>query len=476
MVSGYYIQKAKIKPNSVVVYNHWNGSKSLNMQNANLMDNFKGKKNDGEDPCEEKFIGSKTTYIPNRETRRRYCGQMTKGSRKRMVEAVQLFSSVINERFVYNKYLKKKIKHTFSFITLTIPEQNRRVSGKEGYNKLLRPFIEWLLENKVNTYIWKAELQNPLDFQGRLKVCKGQLHYHVIIPNWIDKRAIRDRWNKLLMSRGLSAGHADAPSTSIEKPYKVKDVAAYIVKEICKNTVSTKSIKTLETNIKEAEKSNATGCVRILKEELERVIELQELEDTDLGGKIWGCSLNLKPKKKLIEVYDKKVNLEEIDTLIKETKKNIEHIQNDNILLNRSQSFFAKKIEFLLNEKRLLYFLKKERLRFYKKEKNYFEVEFTPQLYERLNLVYSFMEDTCNWNKNKNIFENDYVTIYNLPSYYWEIMLDKRHTNEKREYVRYLDEYTNWKKERVGEVSINDFVKNPIFEVALLLNNTNLVY
>ena len=78
MVKGYYIQKAKIKPNSVVVYNYWQGSKSLNMQNANLMDNFKGSANKNAD--EEKFVGSKTTYLPNREVRR-YCGQMTKGQR-----------------------------------------------------------------------------------------------------------------------------------------------------------------------------------------------------------------------------------------------------------------------------------------------------------------------------------------------------------------------------------------------------------
>jgi len=458
MVNGYYIQKAKIKPNSVVVYNSWQGGKSLNMQNSSLMDNFKGSAN--KNAYEEKFIGSKTTFLPNREVRR-YCGQMTKGARKRMIECVQLFSSILQERWVWNKYQKKRVKHTFSFITLTIPEQNRRVSGKEGYNKLLRPFVEWLLEKKVNTYIWKAELQSPLDFQGRLKICNGQLHYHIIIPNWIDKYEIRDKWNKLLMSRGLSAGHADAPSTSIEKPYKVKEVAAYIVKEICKNTVSTKQIKKIENQLKEAENKKATGCIELLKKELEKVIELQELQDTDLGGKIWGCSVNLKPKKKLIEIYDKGVDLKEIDLLIEDTKKNIDKIENDPDLFrwqkvdeyeytcNNSISYT---LEYLMNEKRFLFFLKKERLRFFKKEKNYYEVEFTRELHERLNLVYTFMEDTCNWNKNKNIYENDYVTIYNLPSYYWEIMLDKKHYDNEGKHVRYLDDYINWKKERVGEV------------------------
>jgi hypothetical protein len=464
MVNGFYTQMAKVKPNSVVTYNKWNGTKSVAMQNANLLDNFKVQDITSENiEGFEKFVGGKMMYAANREARRRYCGQMTKGSRKRMIEIVELFSSVVKERQVWNKYQRKWVKHTFSFITLTIPENNRRVKGKEGYEKLLAPFIAWLRERKVNTYIWKAELQSPLDFQGRLKISKGQLHYHLIIPNWIDKVEIRDKWNQLLMSRNLNAGHVDAPSTSIEKPYKSKDVAAYIVKEICKNTISTRSIAVLEKLLKQAELQKSTGCIALLEGELKRVIELQELQDTDLGGKIWGCSVNLKPKKKLVEIFDKGFKLEEIDMLIEESTRKIKDIQNDYTFfalpgLSKGENFFSLKMEVLLNEKRMLYFLKKERLRFYNKEKNYFEVEFTANLFDRLNLVYQFLEDSGDWNKNRNIFENDYVIIYKLPSYYWEIMLDSKHYDTNGKHVRYLDKYKDWYKERVGDIFVEESV------------------
>jgi len=441
MVNGYYTQMCKIKPNSVVVYNKWTGKKSTAMQEVNLLDNFNGNKED-----------------PTKETRKSYCGQMTVGARKRMIETVELFASTVKERWVYNKFQKKKVKHTFSFITLTIPENNRRVPGKEAYKKLLEPFISWLRENKVNTYVWKAELQSPLDFQGRVKVSQGQLHYHIILPNWICKYEIRKKWNYLLIKNNLNAGHNDAPSTSIEKPYKVKEVAAYIVKEICKNIVSTKEINTIESLLKQAEDNQEAWRVTLLENELARIISLQELQDISLGGKIWGCSYNLKPKKKLIEVYDKGASLGEIEFLIKDCTRTIKEIQADKCLFSYGEMYFSRKIEKLLAEKRLLYFLRKEKNRFYAKEKNYFEVEFTPKLFERLNLVYKFLEDSGNWNKNRNIFENDYVTIYKMPSYYWEIMLDIKYFTSDGKEVKYLNQYKNWKKDRVGSIMTEEIV------------------
>jgi hypothetical protein len=425
MSNGYFENRAKIKNNTVIVYRKWIGDKTQKMLECNLLKNFQGSANENiENVTENPTIA-----------RNPYCGQLTEGARKRMIETIELFSASITDRWVYNKYLKKRVKHKFSFITLTIPDQSRRIKGKEGYDKLLEPFLFWLVKTKkVNTYIWKAELQQPLDFQGRVKVCKGQLHYHLILPNFIDKQEIRKKWNYILKQNDLLAGHGSPSSTSIERPYKGKYVSDYIIKEIAKNCQSTKKQKELS---KELKKDIGKGCKALLSMELEYYNELAKTENQSIEGKVWGCSNNLKPKKTLKPDADLNslVDIEKkIDKLVKEIKDN--------------QSNPDKLIE----DKKVLYSLRRSKLDLYKSQKNYYEVEFTERLGRKLDLTFNIYEESCEWHKSKNIYQNDYVTIYKLPMYYHEIMLDCTFVDNNNKSKFYLDEYKDFLKDRVGEV------------------------
>ena len=346
MAIGYHQNIAKIKNNSVVVYRKWIGDKTKKMQDVDLLKNFAGGSYDDPENQQEK-----------KETRQPYCGQMTMGARKRMIEIIELFSASVKDRWIYNKYVGKRVKHRFSFITLTVPDQSRRLKGKEGYDKLLEPFLFWLVKTKkVNTYIWKAELQQPLDFNGKLKKCKGQLHYHLILPNFIDKNEIRTKWNYLLGINDLLAGHDKPASTTIEKPYKGKYVSDYIIKEIAKNCQSTKKQKEISKLIKEAP---GEGCKTLLAIELNYYNELSKMENESIQGKVWGCSNNLKPKTTL----KTDVNLEDLVSI----EKKISFLEKQ-IKQNDSNP------ELLAYDKQILYGLKKQKLTLYHKKKNYYEV------------------------------------------------------------------------------------------------------
>ena len=355
-----------------------------------------------------------------------------------MIAAIELFTASVTERWIYNKYVGKRVKHSFSFVTLTIPEQERRISGKDGYNNLLEPFIFWLVKTKkVNTYIWKGELQAPLDFQGKVKVCNGQLHYHLLIPNFIDWREIREKWNYLLRVNDLLGGHINPPSTSVERPYKTKNVSDYIIKEISKNCVSTKQQNQIKTLMDKAFSENKDYLVTMLSNELDRLNALQKLENESLGGKVWGCSRNLQPKKKLVENVDLEIK-SDIEKRIKKYEESIKSNKNNP--------------ELLAWEKTQCHYLKKKYLDFYKKEKNCFEVEFTDDLLRRLNFTMDIYQERGDWRKDGNIWENDFVTVYKLPSDYKEILLDTKHLNDYGEKVFYKHEYQEFIKKRVGVV------------------------
>lgn len=182
-----------------------------------------------------------------------YTGRLTPGAKKRLAKAVTLMVQGTRRRWIFNPVSGRHHVHHLSFMTLTISDPTRLLDGKTAHKWLLAPFLAWLRKTKeVNTYIWKAELQK-----------NGQIHYHVTLPNFIHYKDVRDKWNDLQRKAGLldryfaEHGHYDANSTDMHKVYKVRDMAAYMVKEL------TKSIQ------------NAAS----------------------LGGKVWDCSANLSEAK-----------------------------------------------------------------------------------------------------------------------------------------------------------------------------------
>jgi hypothetical protein len=447
---GFYNDIAKIKNNSVVIYRKWEGDKTKKMRDVDLTKNFLGKMEVGADG---EFLAETIPRLP-------YCGQMTHTARKRMIECIELFSSVITDRWIYNKFLKKRVKHKFSFITLTIPEQSRRITGREGYNTLLEPFIFWLVKTKkVNTYIWKGELQSPLDFQGRIKVCKGQLHYHLILPNFIDWKEIRRKWNYLLKINDLLGGHENPPSTSIERPFKGKYVADYIIKEISKNCQSTKKQKELGAILKQAEveakEHGKFGCMTLLNAEMDVYNEFVKEENESLGGKVWGCSRNLSPKKVLKKDADLQC-LEDLKVRIREYEDSLKKMENDEKRFERREIDICPNPDRYSWEKAQLNFCKKKSLEYYERQKNFFEVEITDIFFRKLEFTMSDYERRGDWRRNGNIWDNEFVAIYRFPMDYKDMLLDcNQHvwdSDGNLQKVLYKKSYNQWLVDRVGIV------------------------
>lgn len=201
-------------------------------------------------------------------------------------------------RWIVNPVTQKSTLHQLTFVTLTVSDCSQEFTGKDAYKQLLSPFLAWLRKTKgVNTYIWKAELQR-----------NGQIHYHITLPDFIHYRELRTKWNEIQkkagvidryranqlefhkdgfrlreeLTRGENPWTAEAQrraydegmkndwqdpnSTDVHKVYKIKDVAAYLVKEIAKGMQN----------------------------------------ETSLGGKVWDCSENLSQAKYYTQTMEEK--------------------------------------------------------------------------------------------------------------------------------------------------------------------------
>lgn len=132
---------------------------------------------------------------------------------------------------VFSVKAQKTFNYKVAFITLTLPDTARRVSGNDFQKKLLNPFLVYLRKyNQLKNYVWKMEYQE-----------NGKLHCHITLDTFVHWRDVRKRWNSLLSRAGYldqfkaEFGHSDPNSTDIHSIKKVRNLAAYLAKYMAKN-------------------------------------------------------------------------------------------------------------------------------------------------------------------------------------------------------------------------------------------------
>lgn len=210
-----------------------------------------------------------------------YSGKMTSGSRKRMIKACELLCQISPARWIWNPVNNRLCHHRLSFITLTI-SSSQNITCRQAYDLVLVHFLQWLRRTiKVAAYVWKAELQQ-----------RGQIHFHIITPNFIHYKLINAKWNDLQRQAGLldeyakKKGHFRAPSTEIKEMRNARKGAAYIAKELAKD-ISGKLLQ-LRKHLNKLVKAGT-----IDQEQAEEIFSDNLQDVTGTEGKIWGCSDNL---------------------------------------------------------------------------------------------------------------------------------------------------------------------------------------
>lgn len=158
-----------------------------------------------------------------------YSGIVTAAAEKNIRKAVDLLIQASPKRIIYNTVSQKYQTFQLGFWTLTISDRAIQ-PHREVAKKCLIPFCDWMRKKNI-TYIWKAELQE-----------RGQIHYHITANQFCEYYKIQKQWNKLQRKAGYlngyakQYGHYNANSIDVHAVHNLKDIEAYLVKYICKNS------------------------------------------------------------------------------------------------------------------------------------------------------------------------------------------------------------------------------------------------
>ena len=163
-------------------------------------------------------------------TKSAYSGEITEGGRKRMKRCLLLWAESLER---YNSKYRHEVKGNekkLVFLTLTLSAVQVH-PDQEIKSKILKPFMRWLRESEgCENYIWKAEVQK-----------NGNIHFHVIIDQFVKKENIRLKWNECQDNLRYHEryqtkfGDTQAPSTQIEIVENQEQIERYIGKYISKS-------------------------------------------------------------------------------------------------------------------------------------------------------------------------------------------------------------------------------------------------
>ena len=163
---------------------------------------------------------------------------MTVGAKKRLTRAVSLLVQSSKSQWLRNPVTKKRHQFRLSFTTLTIPETADKPSGKYCNKELLEPFLRTMRRKyNLKSYVWKLELQQ-----------NGMVHYHITSNLYLHHSTIRNEWNYILRKNGLLKefeqrhGHDNPNSTDIHSVRAVKNLEAYLVKYVTKESQNTENL------------------------------------------------------------------------------------------------------------------------------------------------------------------------------------------------------------------------------------------
>lgn len=118
-------------------------------------------------------------------------GFLSVNAKRSLFKAVDYLLITSDRKKVYSKVQKKYVSFRIVFVTLTL-QANQVHTDKEITNKCFNQLLVELSKyHNVKKYVWRAEKQD-----------NGNIHYHLLINEFIEWSELRKRWNRICNKLG----------------------------------------------------------------------------------------------------------------------------------------------------------------------------------------------------------------------------------------------------------------------------------
>lgn len=269
------IPHAVIHPSKIVLY------KEVNWQGVHSSLKFAIEKSEAQKFNQSKFLNSS----------RKNNGFLSDHALSKLSRAIEYFIFMATEKRVFSHLQNKYIKFRVVFVTLTLPSAQIH-SDKKITNKCLNQLlIELERYHNIKRYIWRAEKQG-----------NGNIHYHLLMNEFIDYQILRKRWNRICNKLGyvdtyqkkmteffangfrLSANPNDLRSPEDQRKAFIIGQRSNWTSPNSTDIHNTKKIKNIQAYISKYLKKQAQVNLDEIDEESDKLL---------VNGRLWSCSHDL---------------------------------------------------------------------------------------------------------------------------------------------------------------------------------------
>lgn len=278
--------------------------------------------------CEECDFGEETTTeikpnnkaeaaVQNLKKRFEKQGLMGPCSQKKMKRALEWLLIISKEKKIYSRFSQKWVKARICFITLTLPSKQIH-TDQEIKKRLLNSLLTELRKfHGVKCYVWRAEKQ-----------ANGNIHFHLIVNQFIEASKLRERWNRICNVLGYVDRYQDKMKSEIhcfgdyyEKFIKQGSYIELMRRYLQGRHSGWSNPNSIDIHSVKKVKNLVVYLFKYMSKNVENIGDLTEEQRSKLlvSGQVWGLSENLSKMKNVSIPIDTQV-YEELCTIWNEVK------------------------------------------------------------------------------------------------------------------------------------------------------------
>jgi len=250
-----------------------------------------------------------SNVVPDQFRDNHHYGKISPVALRKITRAVQYLTFLVPKRRRYHTPDGRSGNYFLNFITLTLSSTQIH-SDNEIKRSILEPFLNELRQHyRVSSYIWRAERQE-----------NGNIHFHLISDRFIWWNDVRNSWNYFQERLGYVTRYRLAMQEFHKEGFRVrKDLQNKwpIRKQLSawREGVRTDWCSPNSTDI------HSLRDVANVRSYLTKYITKSD-DNSDIEGRLWGCSYNLTNLSGSIQFADGQIS-QELDILMKSDKVKI---------------------------------------------------------------------------------------------------------------------------------------------------------
>lgn len=211
---------------------------------------------------------------------KKHKGKVSVHARRKVSKAIEYLLFMANDKYLPDTAHGRNYRFKLAFITLTLPSKQCHSDAVIKDKLLNQLLVELRYYHNVRNYVWRAEKQ-----------ANGNIHFHILVDQFIPWSELRDRWNRITNKLGYVDRYREQMHAFHQGGMAVRDdlLASWSYKA---QVNAYKAGKANDWNSPNSTDIHSLQRIHRVKEYVLKYCAKDE-KNGSIDGRMWGCNFEL---------------------------------------------------------------------------------------------------------------------------------------------------------------------------------------